>query len=375
MVLSKRAILVTHAPHRQGAVSNVVLIAALSGTACNAYEPGLIGHGRGAANGAGGALDAAANGGNNQSAAGSAKVVGETGGAPSGQGGGRNSSESTGGGSSTNGGGRSGADGGMVGHAGSVNGGAGTPGSTTGGAADEITGGTRSDGGTASSGSVGRAGAGAGGADDTSSPPDVSNGGVGGASSDGMAGEGGASEVCSGCARLSVPLSADSDHARFVLSIPPDSNLTGATVRFRIAKAKGTGSKLRAFVQEGRPDFHLQFSSALSLASLSTSMSTFTFNIENSITSADLTSIDRVGIEILGEGSSSFTNPTVIYVGRISVSGQSVTDQAWTFDTAASVFTTPTANGPAGTMWLNNYQADTNVSGATIGWLGPDGGG
>lgn len=80
------------------------------------------------------------------------------------------------------------------------------------------------------------------------------------------------------------------------------------------------------------------------------------------------TAIERVGIELVGEGSASCTN--LIYVHRVSVTRGRGDDQDWTFDTAASIWTTQGTNGPVGKMWLNRYAADTNVSGAAIEWLG-----
>jgi hypothetical protein len=193
---------------------------------------------------------------------------------------------------------------------------------------------------------------------------------TGGSAAGGSAGKPGSGEVCSGCARLYVPLASSTDRARFVLSIAPGTDLTDATITLRIARPKGTSGKFRAYIQEGGPDYHVRFGPSINLAALSTSMSSITFKIDDSITSVDVTAIARMGVEISGEGGSSFTNPTLIYVDRISVVGEWVADQDFTFDTAASVSTTPTNSGPLGKMWLNNYKADTNMSGAAIEWLG-----
>lgn len=64
-------------------------------------------------------------------------------------------------------------------------------------------------------------------------------------------------------------------------------------------------------------------------------------------------------------------NPTVIYVDSIVVTGATLSPSSYPFDAAGSVHTTPTAQGPVGLLFLNNYSADTNVTGCTIGWLGP----
>jgi hypothetical protein len=94
------------------------------------------------------------------------------------------------------------------------------------------------------------------------------------------------------------------------------------------------------------------------------------WNIADTAGSADTTAIERLGIEITGTGGSSFTNPTVLYVDRVDVTRPSGY-HSWGFDTSSSVYTTPTSSGPQGCVWLNSYSADTNVSGASISWLGP----
>ncbi len=76
-------------------------------------------------------------------------------------------------------------------------------------------------------------------------------------------------------------------------------------------------------------------------------------------------------VEISGAGASSWTSPTVVYVDSITVTGTSLTMSSFTFDTSSTVYTTPTSSGPNDVIWLNNYTGDTNVTGATLSWLGP----
>ena len=99
-------------------------------------------------------------------------------------------------------------------------------------------------------------------------------------------------------------------------------------------------------------------------------MQSVVWDIADTAGSADTTAIRRIGIEISGTGGSPFTNPTVLYVDRVDVSSPSGY-ASWDFDMSSSVHTTPTANGPLECVWLNNHSDDTNVSGASISWLGP----
>jgi len=95
------------------------------------------------------------------------------------------------------------------------------------------------------------------------------------------------------------------------------------------------------------------------------------WNVKDSTGTPDATGIERIGIQIDGAGGSPYTNPSIILVDSIVVTGSSLKPGSFTFDTASTVYTTKTSSGPVGTMWLNNYAGDTNVADASISWLGP----
>jgi hypothetical protein len=137
-----------------------------------------------------------------------------------------------------------------------------------------------------------------------------------------------------------------------------------------MARQRGTGGTILAYIQEGAPQFTLGFSAPIRIDSLSSTMQNVVWNIADTAGNADATAIRRIGIEIAGTGGSPFTNPTVIYIDRVDVSSPAGYG-SWAFDTSSSVYVTPTSSGPQECVWLNNHSDDTNVSGASISWLGP----
>jgi hypothetical protein len=217
-------------------------------------------------------------------------------------------------------------------------------------------GGTASGG--AGSGGTPMGGAGAGGA------------GAGGAGAGG-AGAGGAGEVCTGCARLSVPLATNTDRAHFVIGLPAATDFSTATIAIRIARYAGTGGHFKAYIQEGSPNYLQQVSTETLIANIGTTMQTIMWDVATAGTAADKTIISRVGLEVIGTGATAWTNPTVLYVDSVVITGTNLTMASFTFDTSASVSTTPTSSGPNNVMWLNNFSSDTNVTGAALSWLGP----
>jgi hypothetical protein len=243
--------------------------------------------------------------------------------------------------------------------------GGGQGGTSTGGASGDS--GTAGQGGmSGGSGGAGNTGGGVGG-----DGAGTSGTGGGGAGSGGGAGTGGSSEVCTGCARLSVPLAASADQAHFTITLPAATDFSVATIALRVARYAGTGGWFKAYIQEGSPNYLYQDSVETTIASIGTSMQTISWDVATAGTTADKTIIRRIGIEISGNGASSWTNPTVLYVDSITVTGTTLAMSSFTFDTSNTVSTTPTGSGPNNVIWLNNFSGDTNVTGATLSWLGP----
>jgi len=313
------------------------VLASLALAACSVYDSSLLAHEDARVGPSAGSAGMSEAGALNEGGSPEGGSTGE----PSGRGGDASSGAS----GATSASGGHGGVGGMVG--GGANGG-----STTGAAA---TGGTAA----AGSGSGGIGGAGAGGS--------AGAGGIGG----GGVGGGGVVEHCSGCAKLSVPLSATTDHVHFAILLPSATDLTNATVTLRLALEAGAGGTISMYVQQGGPNYGWRFSNPIRLGMLSPTMQTVVWNVKDSTGTPDATGIERIGIQVDGAGGSPYTSPSVILVDSIVVTGSSLASGSFTFDTSSSVYTTKTSSGPVGTIWLNNYAGDTNVAGATISWVGP----
>ncbi len=201
-----------------------------------------------------------------------------------------------------------------------------------------------------------------GGASGSESSNDSGAGGLGG---------GGVVEHCSGCARLSVPLAATTDHVHFAILLPAATDLTSATVTLRLALEAGAGGTISMYVQQGSPDFGWRFSNPIRLGMLGPAMQSIVWNVKDSTGTPDATGIERIGIQVDGAGGSPYASPSVILVDSIVVTGSSLASGVFDFDSASSVYTTKTASGPVETIWLNNYAVDTNMADAAISWVGP----
>jgi hypothetical protein len=198
-------------------------------------------------------------------------------------------------------------------------------------------------------------------------------GGAGGAGMGGAGSGGTGGEVCSGCARLSVPVDEATDRAHYVLTLPGVTDFTSAMFTVRVRRYAATGGSIRMYVQHGGdPDFLYVQNAFTALSGVGTSFQNVTWDVSTVTGTFDRTVIYRVGIEITAnDGSTAWTDPTVVHVDSVTITGTTPTLSAWTFDAASSVNTTPTENGSAGSMWLNSYSADTTATGAAISWLGP----
>jgi hypothetical protein len=334
-------------------------------TGCNIYDSELIssalgpgtkasGGSAGSLPGSGGSGGSAGSGGSSPQTGGNSGVGGAVGGTSAGtSNGGRGGTDASGGSRAVEGGadGEGGDDPGLGG-----TGGSGGAGGTTAG----------SDGTSGHSGSGG-AGAGVGGGTSGSGGDSAGTGGTGA----GGTGGSGSGETCSGCARLEVPLAASGNRAHFTLLLPSDTDMSAATITFRVANVAGTGGNFRGYIQEGAPDYVFQTGNATTIASIGTSMQDIVWSVASAGTAADKTKIRRIGIEISAGSDSSWTNPTVLYVDRITVTGSSPSLASYPFDTDDSVYTTPTGQGPTGDMYLNDDAGDTTVTGAAISWVGP----
>ncbi|MEI9952455.1 MAG: hypothetical protein WDO74_26620 [Pseudomonadota bacterium] len=243
-------------------------------------------------------------------------------------------------------------DGGMMDAAGAPEtGGESAAGGTAGGAGS---------GGTAGSGAVGGTTGGGGSA----------GSGTAGSGTAGSAGSGG-SPLASGCAKLSVPIDDAGDKAHFVISLTSPVDMSGATISMHFYVQAGTGGTIFDYVQDSGYRFFSVPAAMRPALSTAGTWSTLTWNIGAQPDSAPATgivktSIKRIGIEINGASSTSWSNPTIVYVDSITVVTPTL---SFTLDAASSVSTTPTNTDVGGqVMWLNNDPSDTNAGAVTLGW-------
>ncbi len=235
----------------------------------------------------------------------------------------------------------------------------GTVGATGG---SDATGGTDATGG--SGGSSGVGGASGGGA----SGGGASGGGAGaGGSSPGTGGSAGTggSPPATGCAVLTTALDAEDDQAHFVVTLPADTDFTDATVSVRLHVSGATGGSLFMYVQQATYEFWGQEPQALSGFS---GLTTIDWNVgEETTTGVDKTLIRRIGIEINGDGSATWTDPTIVYLDSITVTQASL---SFPFDGTGTVYTTPASSHSSDTaLWLNSATADTTaLEGSSVAW-------
>jgi hypothetical protein len=330
----------------------------LTFASCSVYDPSLL-TGDGVEGGQGSARGGAS------SKGGSAGTGGVLMGGRAGSGGGGLGGGGPSAGSSGTSGTSAGGDAGVAGEAGAA--GEDGAGGSGGGSGDGAggAGGSTSSGGTAgggTSGDGGRAGAGA--------PAEAGGAGLAGSAGAGGSGGSAGAEVCSGCARLSVPLASATDQAHFLVTLPANTDFTTAVVTFRVLCKAGSGGQLRGYVQHGgSPDFDFRLIGITELAGLG-SWTSVSYDLSE-VTDYDKTVVRRVGVEITGKGSSTWLNPTIVYLDSIEITNTALDPSIFGFDDAASIFVTPSTAGPPDQrLWMNDATNDSNVA-ATLSWLGP----
>jgi hypothetical protein len=197
-------------------------------------------------------------------------------------------------------------------------------------------------------------------------------GGTAGSSVAGGGGSAGSGDTATGCANLSVPLTQTADRAHFVITLTTAANMTTGTVAMRVYVQAGTGGVINNYVQDTNNHF-LNPASKSSIGLLAGTWTNIQWNVGNEATGSsgiDKTNIKRIGIEIAGTGSTTWANPTKVYVDSVTVTA-SATIPAFTFDTSGTVDTMPSSGVDVGgqVLWLNSYSGDTSASNVTLGWL------
>ena len=196
-------------------------------------------------------------------------------------------------------------------------------------------------------------------------------GGTGGATGAGgaMAGAGG-SQTANGCAKLFVPFDDAADKAHFVISLTSPADLSGATISMRLYVQAGVGGSVFNYVQDSGTYHFLGVPAAKRrLLSSTSGWSTLSWNVgaePDAGSGIVKTSIKNIGIELNAQPSSTWSNPTIVYLDSVTVTSPSL---SFTFPATASVYPTPTTtSAPQEALWLNNGATDTTANGAMASW-------
>jgi hypothetical protein len=242
----------------------------------------------------------------------------------------------------------------------------------------ESSGGRFAGGGAPNQGGAGRGGVSAGSSGRAASGGDAAasgdgNGGEAGIGQAGSAGEAGATtpsageggkgdgETCTGCARLSVPLTSSADRSHFVIALAGAPDFTDATVHYRVFLHAGTTGQFTGYLQD-TSGFSYEAIGTAALSSL-VGWQDLSWVVTPTVVGFDPSDILMLGIEISGDTGS--TDPTVVYVDSIAVPSLGL---AFDFDDAGTVLEGPqTEHLTDQKLWLN---ADSEA-GSTLTWLGP----
>jgi len=226
---------------------------------------------------------------------------------------------------------------------------------STGGTGNGGTGGAGTGGTSAGSGGNGTAGSGG----------TVGGGGTAG-SSGGSAGAGGTAPT--GCAKLTVPLDANTDKAHFVISLTSAADMSAATVTMRVYVQAGAAGTISNYVQNnGTPNFNFYANTAPTALKSLTGWQTVTFAVATQSTGGSKTEIRRIGIEInAAPDTTGWSNPTVVYIDSITVTTPAL---SFPFDSSSTITATGTTSDVSGqVLWPNNGSQDTSASNVVLGW-------
>jgi hypothetical protein len=171
-----------------------------------------------------------------------------------------------------------------------------------------------------------------------------------------------------GCARLRVPLAAATDWANYVITLRGTADFSAAVVTARVYVEQGTGGEVRLYVQHsGSPDFsQLVQIPGVPLTDI-LGWRNVVFDVGAQSTSFTKNNVGRVGVQVIGASGTSFTDPTIVAVDSVTLTGVGPVPIVFQFDTQGSIQTTPASTGPADIMFLND--GDNVVDGSTLGWI------
>jgi len=185
-----------------------------------------------------------------------------------------------------------------------------------------------------------------------------------------VAGSGGGEFPANGCASLTVPLTATTGRAHFVITLASGTNFSGATLSMRVYVKAGVGGAISNYVQDSTYKL-LRDSTPAKLDTLS-GWQTVTWDVAAQgagSTGIALTAVSRIGIEISAASDTAWSNPTIVYIDSIAVTMTSPT-LSFAFNTNGTVRSTPSTLDVAGqVLWQNSNTVDTTASNVALGWL------
>ncbi|WP_437757763.1 hypothetical protein [Sorangium sp. So ce1389] len=129
-------------------------------------------------------------------------------------------------------------------------------------------------------------------------------------------------EQCSGCARLSVPLTGRRQATQFFIGFDEAIDLTGATVTFRVKAHTGTSGGVQPFVQNGDELFYANIGYTWNPIADLGEWTEFTIDVDAAAAASPFfnrTLVEVIGLQVTAGDTGPWTNPTVIYVDSITV--------------------------------------------------------
>lgn len=133
----------------------------------------------------------------------------------------------------------------------------------------------------------------------------------------------GPDETCSGCARLSVPLSEANTRTPYIIYLTGANmglDMSAASVTFRVSVYAGTNGAIQLFAQNPENLNYEQERNFISFNQI-TGFQDLVLNLSNpSNGNFDNTMVQAVGLEVHAGSTGPWTNPTIVYVDSIALS-------------------------------------------------------
>ncbi|HEX9622078.1 MAG TPA: hypothetical protein VF989_18155 [Polyangiaceae bacterium] len=186
-------------------------------------------------------------------------------------------------------------------------------------------------------------------------------GGTGGASAGGTGGTT-SNETCSGCARLSVPLTAANQRTAFIIYLADPGmglDMTDSTLTARVSVFAGTNGAVQLFAQNGEAQGYAQTRAFHSFSTITGFMEvSLAVGTQAGDAAFVPTQVEAVGIEVHAGTTGPWTNPTVVYLDRLALSNSATLGQGpWEFAASVSPLIVNDSASP--------------VAGSTLTFVGP----